>query len=198
VDAFTGMISERHLPGTDLGQLQTAIWTREFTRLRDGDRFFFGNQLQGLNTIRQQYGIDFRTNLGDVIARNSDIPRDEMNENVFLVNDEEPTTCEVGIRVVGQGSRDFVAAVDITNTSDSTIAGWSLDFRFQAGQVIQDSWNARFTQSGPDVRVSVPAGNFQGTLAPGQTATGWMRATWDQADNPAPTHFRLNGGRCTT
>jgi hypothetical protein len=199
VDAFTGVFAEQHVPFADLGPLQLAIWTREFTRLRDGDRFFFGNQLQALSNIQGQYGIDFRTNLGDVIARNTGIPRDTMNENVFLVDDADaPTTCNVDIRVVSQGSLDSVAAIDITNTSSSTISGWSLNFRFPSGQTLLDSWNAQFSQSGPNVTVSVPANHWQGTLAPGQTATAWMRNSWDRAVNPAPTHFRLNGGRCTT
>ena len=43
VDAFTGMVAERHVPGTEFGELQLAIWKRQFQALRDGDRFFYGN-----------------------------------------------------------------------------------------------------------------------------------------------------------
>ncbi len=84
IDAFTGMVSEAHVEGTEFGELQLAMWRQQFTALRDGDRFFYGND-PGLRDIRRIYGIDFRTNLGDVIARNTDIPREEMDENVFLV-----------------------------------------------------------------------------------------------------------------
>jgi Animal haem peroxidase/Cellulose binding domain len=197
LDPFTGMIAEQHVPGTDFGELQLAIWSREFANLRDGDRFFYGNN-PALNTIRQRYGIDFRTNLGDVIARNTDIPRDEMNGNVFLAADEEPTACEAAFEVVNQWADGFIATVSVTNTGSTTVNGWEMDFRFPTGQVIQDSWNARFSQSGPDVTVGVPAGNWQGTLAPGDTATGWMRASWDRATNARPTHYTMNSGRCTT
>jgi hypothetical protein len=31
------------VPGTEFGELQRAIWNREFQRLRDGDRFFYAN-----------------------------------------------------------------------------------------------------------------------------------------------------------
>jgi hypothetical protein len=89
MDAFTGMISERHVPGTDFGELQLAIWKKQFAALRDGDRFFFGRN-PGLSEIRQRYGIDFRVNLGDVIAANTDIARDELAENVFLATEEAP------------------------------------------------------------------------------------------------------------
>ena len=60
VDAFVGMIAEPHVPGTEFGELQLAIWTKQFQALRDGDRFFYGND-QGLSYIRNTYGIDFHT-----------------------------------------------------------------------------------------------------------------------------------------
>jgi hypothetical protein len=83
LDAFTGMISEPHVPGTEFGELQLAMWQRQFQALRDGDRFFFGND-PNLNLIRLVYGIDFRRTLGDIIALNTDIPRNELEANVFL------------------------------------------------------------------------------------------------------------------
>jgi hypothetical protein len=83
LDAFTGMISEPHVAGTEFGELQLAMWRRQFQALRDGDRFFYGND-PNLNLIRLVYGIDFRRSLGDVIALNTDIPRNELEPNVFL------------------------------------------------------------------------------------------------------------------
>lgn len=41
VDAFVGMVSEPHLSGSDLGELQHAIWKQQFEALRDGDRYFY-------------------------------------------------------------------------------------------------------------------------------------------------------------
>jgi hypothetical protein len=87
VDAFTGMVAEEHVEGSDMGELQLAMWTQQFQALRDGDRFFYGND-PGLRRIRQLYGIDFRVGLGDVIARNTDVPRDAMARNVFLVPED--------------------------------------------------------------------------------------------------------------
>jgi hypothetical protein len=82
VDAFVGMVSEPKVPGTEFGELQLAIWQKQFGALRDGDRFFYGND-PVLAQIRQKYGIDYRQNLGDVIARNTDVPRSEVASNVF-------------------------------------------------------------------------------------------------------------------
>lgn len=83
VDAFVGMISEPHLPGSDLGELQLAIWHEQFRVLRDGDRFFYANYPL-LSFVRHAFGIDYRQRLGDLIALNTDIPRADLPRNVFL------------------------------------------------------------------------------------------------------------------
>ncbi|GAA3242897.1 peroxidase family protein [Dactylosporangium siamense] len=82
VDAFVGMVAEPHVRGTEFGELQLAIWARQFEALRDGDRFFYRND-PGLEMIRRVYRVDFRRNLGDVIALNTDIPRAGLAADVF-------------------------------------------------------------------------------------------------------------------
>ena len=88
VDAFVGMVAEAHEPGSDLGELQRAIWAEQFQSLRDGDRFFYGND-PGLRRIKDLYALDYRVSLGDVIALNTDIPREELADNVFVLQPEE-------------------------------------------------------------------------------------------------------------
>jgi hypothetical protein len=84
VDAFTGMIAERHVTGADFGETQLAILREQFTALRDGDRFFYLNDpLQSF--IRQNFGIDSRKTLAQIIALNTDIPASELAANVFKV-----------------------------------------------------------------------------------------------------------------
>jgi hypothetical protein len=39
LDPFVWMVSERHIPGTEFGELQLAMWRKQFEALRDGDRF---------------------------------------------------------------------------------------------------------------------------------------------------------------
>jgi len=84
VDAFTGMVSEPHVAGTEFGELQLAMWTRQFAALRDGDRFFYGND-PALAAIADQYGIDFQNSLADIISANTDVDPDELADNVFVL-----------------------------------------------------------------------------------------------------------------
>ena len=79
VDAFVGMVAERHVAGSELGELQRAIWRREFERLRDGDRFFYGND-RALATIRRRYGIGYQHTLAHVVRANTDV---EVQADVF-------------------------------------------------------------------------------------------------------------------
>ena len=123
VDAFTGMIAEPHLPDSEFGELQRAIWAREFTRLRDGDRFFYGND-PGLTQIRNTYGIDFRRNLGDLIAANTDVPRADLAGNVFFVEGNvPPTACRVSYELFDQWTNGFEARLTVTNTGSRPIPG---------------------------------------------------------------------------
>jgi hypothetical protein len=70
LDALVGMLAEAHVPGTEFGQLQLAIWKRQFERLRDGDRFFYLGD-RTLDAIRRAYGISYKHTLADVIRLNT-------------------------------------------------------------------------------------------------------------------------------
>jgi hypothetical protein len=79
LDAYVGMVSEPHVRGTEFGPLQLASWKRQFTALRDGDRFFYANDPE-LVGIRKRYGIDYRTTLAQLIRRNTGVT---VQPNVF-------------------------------------------------------------------------------------------------------------------
>jgi hypothetical protein len=79
VDAFVGMVSERHVPGTEFGPLQLAIWKKQFEALRDGDRFFYLDD-PVLDTIAQTYGITYRHTLAELIALDAGV---SVQPNVF-------------------------------------------------------------------------------------------------------------------
>src|SRR5262245_5915322 len=66
VDAFVGMVSEQHVPGTEFGPLQLAIWKKQFEALRDGDRYFYLDDPE-LRTIGQSYGITYEHTLAELI-----------------------------------------------------------------------------------------------------------------------------------
>ena len=83
LDAFSGMIAEEHLPGTEFGELQYSIWKEQFEDLRDGDRFFYLND-SDLDEIKVTFGIDYQHSLGDIIAYNTDLEAGDILENVFI------------------------------------------------------------------------------------------------------------------
>jgi len=56
LDAVVGMVAEKHVKGTEFGELQLAIWKKQFKTIRDGDRFFYLDDPQ-LAQIQHQYGI---------------------------------------------------------------------------------------------------------------------------------------------
>ena len=66
MDAFVGMVSEEHSPGSELGPLQLALWTKQFEALRDGDRFFYLND-PVLVQLKQLYGINYKKTLAQII-----------------------------------------------------------------------------------------------------------------------------------
>ncbi|HYQ67800.1 peroxidase family protein [Actinophytocola sp.] len=198
VDAFVGMVAEPHAPGSDLGELQRAIWAREFQRLRDGDRFFYAND-PGLTFIRNTYGIDFRRNLGDIIASNTDIPRSDLARNVFFVGGNvPPTSCRVQYQVTGSWTGGFNAGITINNTGSTAIpAGWTLRFVFANGQVITDDWNGVTTQD--EARVPMVNESWNAAIPAGGSVTGiGFTATWNNVTNGPPTRVSLNTTACST
>ena len=60
----------RTLPGSELGELQIALWRKQFEALRDGDRFFYANDPE-LEAIQREYGISYRHTLSELIALNT-------------------------------------------------------------------------------------------------------------------------------
>ncbi len=84
VDAFVGMVSEPPAPGAELGRLQKAIWEEQFTALRDGDRFFYAGD-PVLRQIKREFGVRPRHRLGEVIALNTRLDPDTIEEDVFRV-----------------------------------------------------------------------------------------------------------------
>lgn len=76
IDVFAGAISEDHVAGSSLGELIQTVLVDQFTRLRDGDRFYYENVFAGskLNEIQN-------TRLSDIIRRNTDLQ--DVQDEVF-------------------------------------------------------------------------------------------------------------------
>jgi peroxidase len=82
IDPWVGGISEPPFPGAVVGELVRAVIADQFTRTRDGDRFFY------LNTFPQNWKNYFNNlHFSDVILRNTTIGKKEIQKNVFLVQD---------------------------------------------------------------------------------------------------------------
>ena len=93
VDPWVGGLAETHQPGSSLGATFTRILVDQFTRLRDGDRFWYQNSLPG-DLVRTVQG----TTLADVIRRNSSVTN--IQPEVFFFR------ASITGSVFGDGNRD--------------------------------------------------------------------------------------------
>lgn len=88
VEAFVGAYSESHVAGSEMGQLNNAMWSKQFAALRDGDRFFYAHDPvlsnPAVNAIQRALGITDKRTLAQLIALNTDIPSAELPANVFF------------------------------------------------------------------------------------------------------------------
>lgn len=90
VEAWIGLVSEDHLRGSSLGPTLLRIWKAEFTRLRDGDRFFYRRWSlfemeiwQKVPRLRQM--MFEKQTMKQIILRNCDITEAEIGRSVWTV-----------------------------------------------------------------------------------------------------------------
>jgi cellulose 1,4-beta-cellobiosidase len=88
-------------------------------------------------------------------------------------------TCSGTYSVVSSWPGGFQGQVVVTNTGSGTLNGWSLGWTFPGSQDINNLWNGSYTQSGGAVAVS--NASYDGSLAPGATATVGFTATGSSA-----------------
>ena len=79
IDPWVGMLAERHVEGAMVGETLRAVLVDQFTRLRDGDRFWYQNRLSP-ELVRMVE----RQTLAVIIRRNTEIG-DEIPDDVFRV-----------------------------------------------------------------------------------------------------------------
>jgi hypothetical protein len=94
IDAFEGGLAEDHVPGADVGPLFRAMMVDQFTRLRDGDRFFYLNEHFNPNELAMVQGAT----LAKVIEANTGITN--LQSDVFFFKPSISGT------VVSDSSRD--------------------------------------------------------------------------------------------
>ncbi len=93
IDLWVGMLSEDNLPDASLGELNEAILADQFSRLRDGDRFWYENDTDfdkwdlGEESV-SEWLDNFQ--LSDIIKLNTEI--ENISDNVFFVSTSVPNT----------------------------------------------------------------------------------------------------------
>lgn len=105
IDAWVGALAEDHLPGAQVGELIAAGIIDQFTRTRDGDRFWLTNDpdlssddLERLTSLR----------MSDIIKANSGVTN--LQANIFII--PEPTSLVMaGLAVAAAMRRLFFAGV---------------------------------------------------------------------------------------
>lgn len=80
IDPWIGALAEDHVDGANVGPFLCAALAEQFTRIRDGDRFWYEHD-QGLT--EEQKDEIHNTRLSDVIRRNTNIT--DIQDNVFVV-----------------------------------------------------------------------------------------------------------------
>jgi cellulase/cellobiase CelA1 len=102
----------------------------------------------------------------------------------------------VSYAVTNQWPDGFQGEVVVTNTSSSTIDGWTLEWRFTAGQQVVDLWAGTHQQEGAQVSVDNLSWNNVIAANGGTVTVGFIGSR--SGDNPPPVDFTLNGTTCST
>ena len=79
VDLWIGLLAEDHVANSSVGETMQLILTDQFTRLRDGDRFWYENVFRGDRRMLERINS---TSLKDVIEANTEI--EGLQDNVFF------------------------------------------------------------------------------------------------------------------
>ena len=87
IDLWVGLLAADREAGTEFGVLLNSIVADQFSRLMEGDRFFFAWD-EGLTEFERQQIMD--TRLSDVIARNTSLT--SVRANVFVQAIPEPSS----------------------------------------------------------------------------------------------------------
>jgi hypothetical protein len=133
VDLWVGVLAEDNIEGSIFGELGNHIMKKQFTALRDGDRFYFENDI-GLtpDEITEIKG----TKLAHIITRNSEVaclPNDEVFYYNPITNTEEAAISVVELNVSPNPTSGEVA-INLKSASygDAEIAVFS-----SLGQLMQ-------------------------------------------------------------
>ncbi len=118
LDLWVAGLAEKHLPGSSLGATFTRILVDQFTRLRDGDRYWYQNALPATSVRAVQ-----NNSLVDVIRRNTQLTN--LQSDVFFFR------TSIGGNVFADGNRDGVRQV-----REGGVAGTTVTLMTAAGATV--------------------------------------------------------------
>lgn len=134
IDLWVGLLAEDHYPGSSVGETLRAMWIDQFTRLRDGDRFWFQNDPELADLQAWLESLTLR----DVVVANTPIEPGELQENVFQIpcppdldGNGAVDGVDLATLLAQWGSRESGASADLTDDGvvdagdlSSLLAGW--------------------------------------------------------------------------
>jgi hypothetical protein len=183
IDAFVGALAEDHAPGADVGPLTKAALVDQFTRLRDGDRFFYLNQYSGPDLSN----LLANTSLTKIIERNSGVTNLQANAFYFK------SSISGSVTTVSRSARNRptirpVAGVTVQLKDDTgTLIATAITdgqgrYHFDDLNGVNDTGNysvhlvtpARSTETSPDpVTVLISRGDTNATVNFSVADDGW-------------------------
>jgi hypothetical protein len=161
IDAFVGALAEDHVAGADVGPLTKAVLANQFTRLRDGDRFFYLNQ----HFNSEELSILQGTSLARVIEANTGLTN--LQSNIFFFKASISGTVFSDVSRNGHGSfqKPGLPGVTVQLQDDSgavlatTVTDGQGHYRF-------DNFNGIGGTGDYNVRLVLPSGFRQTTPNP--------------------------------
>ena len=156
IDAFVGALAEDHVAGADVGPLTKAVLVNQFTRLRDGDRFFYLNQFSGTELSN----LLANTSLTKIIERNTGSTN--LQANVFFFKASISGTVLSASSVSGHAG-----------SCPTGLSGFTVLLEDDSGQVVAqtvtdsqghyrfDNFNGIGGTGNYNVRLVVPSGDTQ-------------------------------------
>ena len=91
VDAWVGALTEDHRPGSSIGELTTKVFQMQFTRLRDGDPWFYKNDpVFATPDLKLVFDAD-TFSFAKLLRENTNIPN--VPNNVFTIDEGDAAVC---------------------------------------------------------------------------------------------------------
>ena len=107
------------------------------------------------------------------------------------------SSCAAAYSVTTDWGSGFTAALTVTNNGTAAITGWTVTYSYTGNQALQPTgWNGAWTQSGKAVTVTNES--YNGSLAPGATASGIGANFNYSGTNAAPTSVTCTPAGGTT